>query len=80
MPGRVPSVKPFTNSSLEMVWQATKPRPRWYLRALHDLLAVGTAERVAVLDDAFVEPKLRALVETAVKETGAEGGEDERFS
>jgi hypothetical protein len=80
MPDRPQSVKPFTKSSLEIVWKATKPRPRWYLRALNDLLSAGSADRVAVLDDAFVEPKLKGVVEDAFKETEPQGGDDERLS
>jgi hypothetical protein len=72
-------VKPFTESALRVVWEATKPRPRWYLRALHDLLLVGSQDRASVLDGAFVEPKLKDVVEAAVKETEAQASVDERL-
>ena len=60
--GRKPGIYPFTNSSLKKVWEATKPRPRWFIRLLHDLLQLAKDERIADLDDKFVDPaKLDAL-------------------
>ena len=40
---------------------ANKPRPRWYIRVLHDVLQLAKDEKVAVIDGKFVDPKLDAL-------------------
>jgi hypothetical protein len=62
LPERTPGIQPFTAGALKKVWQATKPRPRWYIRILHDLLQLAKDERVKVLDEKFVDPaKLDAL-------------------
>lgn len=58
-------INPFTESSLKLVWEATKPRPRWFLRVLHDLLQLGKDERIEVLDDDYIRPKLEGLSSTA---------------
>lgn len=54
-------IGPFTEASLKKVWEVTKPRPRWFLRVLHDLMQLGNSDRVEVLDESFVEPKLDGL-------------------
>ena len=73
-------IGPFTDSSLRKVWEATKPRPRWFLRVLHDLLQLGNADRKDVLDDAYVEPKLERLSTGARRAEPVGGeGEDERL-
>jgi len=56
LPDRKPGIQPFTASALRKVWMATKPRPRWYIRVLHDLLQLAKDEKVAALDDKFVDP------------------------
>lgn len=69
LPERKPGIEPFTASTLKKVWQATKPRPRWYIRVLHDLLQLAKDEEVRVLDDKFVDPaKLDALSTKAKRE------------
>jgi hypothetical protein len=76
LPGRDPGIAPFTTSSLMKVWQATKPRPRWFLRMLHNLLELAKAERVQVLDDKFVDaPKLEALITKARTDNEDDGDE-----
>lgn len=47
------------------MWESTKPRPRYFLRVLHDLLQLGKDERKPVLDNAFVDPKLERLASAA---------------
>ena len=58
-------IVPFTDGALKKVWEATKPRPRWFLRVLHDLLQIGNTERKEVLDEEFVEPKIGRLSDAA---------------
>jgi hypothetical protein len=58
-------MSPFTESSLKLIWEATKPRPRWFLRVLHDLVRLGKDGHVPVIDETFVKPKLERLVASA---------------
>jgi hypothetical protein len=58
---RKPGINPFTEGALKLVWKATKPRPRWFLRVLYDLLQIGKDARVAVIDETFIKPKLEGL-------------------
>lgn len=60
-PNRQSGIYPFTDGSLKLVWEATRPRPRWFLRVLHDLLQLGKDARVASIDEPFVGPKLQSL-------------------
>ncbi len=69
---RKSGIYPFTEGALKLVWKATKPRPRWFLRTLHDLLQLGKDARADALDEAFIKPKLDSL--TAVART--EGADD----
>jgi hypothetical protein len=68
LPSRRKGITPFTRSSLRLVWKATMPLPRYFLRALHDLILLGNANKIPVLDDAFVQPKLEGLVSKAQEE------------
>ena len=74
-------IAPFTEAVLKRVWDVTRPRPRWYLRVLHDLLQLGKDARVPLLDDSFVEPKLERL-STLARQDDAEtpGPEDDRLA
>jgi hypothetical protein len=75
LPERKLGIHPFTAPVLRKVWMATKPRPRWYIRVLHDLLQLAKEEKVVVLDDKFVDPaKLDALSAKARRDD-----EDELF-
>jgi len=58
-------ISPFTDSSLLKVWEATKPKPRDFLRVLNTLLQIGSTDRVDVLDEAFIEPKLKRVLAEA---------------
>lgn len=73
-------ISPFTEGALKKVWEATNPRPRFYLRALHDLLNLGNTDRVVLIDEAFLELRIESLSEAA-KNTGttAEVGDDDRL-
>ena len=74
---RKPGVSPFSESALKRVWEATRPRPRYYLRVLHDLLALGKDEKKPQLDDAFVQPKIEALAARAKEaDTDTDSGDD----
>ena len=64
-----------------LVWETTKPRPRWFLRVLYDLLQLGKDERMKVIDDSFIRPKLQRLiasVRTGEPETETQG--DDRLA
>lgn len=60
-PTRAPGIHPFTDGGLKLVWEGTKPRPRWFLRVLHDLLQLGKDARVDPIDETFIKPKLNGL-------------------
>lgn len=60
-------IKPFTEKALQLVLEATKPKPRDYLRALHQLLRLGKEQHATTIDDAFVKPKLSRIL-TSVRE------------
>ncbi|MBI3800244.1 MAG: hypothetical protein HY268_25125 [Deltaproteobacteria bacterium] len=78
LPERERGIHPFTDSSLEKVWQTTKPRPRWFIRVLHDLLELAKDERVSVLDEKFINPtKLKAL-SSKMQQDDEEELEDQR--
>jgi len=79
--GRQDGIAPFTDSSLRKVWEATRPRPRWFIRVLHDLLQLAKDERVAVLDEAFIDAgKLDALGTRARRDEDEIEGEDSRVA
>jgi hypothetical protein len=59
---RQDGISPFTEESLKLVWETTKPRPRLFLRVLYDLLQLGKDERMKVIDDNFIRPKLQRLI------------------
>ncbi len=62
---RQAGIYPFTEGGLRLVWEATRPRPRWFLRVLHDLLQLGKDARIDVIDEAFIKPNLEGLSSTA---------------
>lgn len=80
LPVRSGGITPFTESALKRVWEATKPRPRYFLRVLHDLLQLGKDEGRPMLDDEFVDPKLKSLAAAAEADAGSESTEDERLN
>jgi hypothetical protein len=73
-------ISPFTQGSLKMVWEATKPKPRDFLRVLHTLLQIGSTGRVDVLDEIFIEPKLTRVVADARNVEVITGGSDDRLA
>jgi hypothetical protein len=73
-------ISPFTEESLKMVWDATKPKPRDFLRVLHTLLQIGSTDRIDMLDGTFVEPKLTRVVAEARNVEPAVGGSDDRLA
>lgn len=56
---------PFNERGLRLVWEATKPRPRNFLRVLHDLLNIGNSVRADVIDEVFIKPYLKDLIAAA---------------
>jgi hypothetical protein len=60
-PNRTAGVYPFTDAALKVVWEATRPRPRWFLRVLHDLLQLAKDQRAQVIDESFIAGKLESL-------------------
>lgn len=73
-------ISPFTEGGLRKVWEATRPRPRWFLRVLHDLLQLGNTDRVDVLDETFIVPKLERLSSDARTVEPATGSGDDRLA
>lgn len=61
VPERKPGIQPFTEAGLKLVWTTTKPRPRWFLRVLHDLLDLAKDAHVETIDETFIKPKIERL-------------------
>jgi hypothetical protein len=73
-------IYPFTDGSLRDVWAATTPRPRLFIRVLHDLMQLAKDEEVKVLDEKFVDAaKLNALTARANREEEQVEGADHRL-
>jgi hypothetical protein len=79
LPGRN-GLNPFTDSAIRRIWEATKPRPRNFLRVLHELLQLGKDERQSIIDDAFIEPKLSRLASDAALDTETATATDGRLA
>jgi hypothetical protein len=78
--GRKPGIWPFTRSSLKKIWEVNS-RPRWLLRVAHNLLQLAKNEKIEILDDKFVAPKLAAQRNDAWREEEDEtDGVDERLA
>jgi hypothetical protein len=78
---RQPGIYPFTEGALKRVWEETKPRPRYFLRVLYDLLLLGMDAHADFIDEAFIEPKLKglsAVARTPESDTVAHG--DDRLA
>lgn len=73
-------IKPFTDKALQLVWEATKPKPRDYLRVLHQLLRIGKEQHASEIDDAFVTPKLSRVLTSVQEEEQPELIEDHRLA
>jgi hypothetical protein len=65
IPGRKKGIWPFTEGAVRKVWQATKPRPRAFLRAMNLLMQLAKDASVANIDEKFVNPKLEGLIARA---------------
>lgn len=76
---RTGSITPFTDTGLRSVWEATKPNPREFLRAVNLLLEQGNNQNIPSLDEVFIAPKLKVLLLRSIN-TGetTEHGVDER--
>jgi hypothetical protein len=73
-------IKPFTEKALELVLEATKPKPRDYLRVLHQLLRLGKEQHASTIDDAFVKPKIARILTSVREEEEGELVEDHRLA
>jgi hypothetical protein len=78
--GRKPGIWPFTESALRKVWEATKPRPRMFLRVGNGLLQLAKDQKVATLDDKFVTPNLAPLTTAASQDDDDTGEGDDRLA
>jgi len=76
LPGRTNSIAPFTDGSLRKIWEATQPRPRDFLRHLHNILTLAKDDKQKVIDEAYVVPKLEIAVGT---ESSLDDSDDDRF-
>jgi hypothetical protein len=81
-PNRQGDIAPFTDASLKKIWEATKPRPRYFLRALHQVLQLASDKKCQVVDEAFVTPLLSSLMSFAVEDDALEEEDvvDERLA
>ena len=80
-PTRKPGIHPFTEGGLKLVWEATRPRPRWFLRVLHDLLQLGKDARINSIDETFIKPMVDGLSMGArAVEPGAGPSGDDRLA
>jgi hypothetical protein len=60
--GRKKGIWPFTEAAVGKVWQATKPRPRAFLRTMNLLMQLAKDARAINIDEKFVNPKLAGLI------------------
>jgi hypothetical protein len=74
-------ITPFTETSLRLIWEVTKPKPRDFLRVNHRVLELAKNQQVRVIDDAFVKPKLERIL-SSVHQEDEQGGliEDYRLA
>jgi hypothetical protein len=79
-PNHKGGIAPFTEAALQRIWEATKPRPRYFLRALHQVLQLASDKKRASIDEAFVTPLLSSLTSFAVEDDATEDVVDERLA
>ena len=77
---RKKGIMPFTDDALQKIWEATKPRPRYFLRALHQVLQLANDKKRAVIDEAFVTPLLSSLTSFATDDDNIDDVVDERLA
>lgn len=78
--GRKPGIHPFTEEGVRLVWEAMRPRPRYFLRALHDILNLGKTDKVRSLNEQFIKPHMDSIIASARSDDGIESGGDDRLS
>jgi hypothetical protein len=76
-PGHKNGTAPFTEGALNQIWAATQPRPRWFLRALHQVLQFANTKRPSKIDEKFVSPLLASLTRFAREEDEGETDVDD---
>jgi hypothetical protein len=72
-------IAPFTDGALRKIWEATKPRPRYFLRALHQVLQLASDQKREAIDETLVAPLLSSL-NFAAEEDASEELVDERLA
>jgi len=73
-------IMPFTEGALQKIWEATKPRPRYFLRALHQVLQLASDQKCPIIDETFVMPLLSSLTNFATEEDAINTDVDERLA
>jgi hypothetical protein len=79
-PNRIGGIAPFTEAALQKIWEATKPRPRYFLRALHQVLQLASEKKRQVIDEGFVTPLLSSLTSFAAEDDTIDDVVDERLA
>jgi hypothetical protein len=79
-PNRKGGITPFTEAALQKIWEATKPRPRYFLRALHQVLQLASNKKRDVIDEVFVTPLLPSLTNFATEGDSVDDALDERLA
>jgi hypothetical protein len=73
-------IAPFTEAALQKIWEVTKPRPRYFLRALHQVLQLASNKKSHVIDEVFVTPLLPSLTSFATEDDALDDVVDERLA
>jgi hypothetical protein len=74
---RQPSLAPFSEEAVRLVWKNTNPIPRKFLSVLNSLLEIAMRQEPDIIDEAFVMPLLKKTVEQSELEMF---GIDDRLS
>jgi hypothetical protein len=77
---RKSGIMPFTEAALHRIWEATRPRPRYFLRALHQVLQLASDKKRDVIDETFVTPLLPSLTSFATESDSSDDALDERLA
>ena len=81
-PGRQNGIAPFDEAALKRIWEVTEHRPRYFLRALHQVLQLANESLPSTIDESFVTPLLKSLTTFALEEDGGDvvAVDDERLA
>jgi hypothetical protein len=78
LPTRAGDIEPFNDEALRQIWEASKGRPRVYLKYLHTFLKIGKDAKAKIIDSGFVSGRLQAIGNSAEAASGQD--EDERLA